>query len=83
MNKIKLYPDGFSKIEFFNLSDGTELVTYFGGAELQHFLDEFHTTEQKWSPEAFCDFLNAKYDPTMVIRILPNKRPAGSSGKGG
>jgi len=73
MKKAKLFPDGFTGIEFFRFTDNTEFVTYFNYKQLSGFVDEFHQTGKKWSPASFCDFLNAKYDPVMVIKQLPDK----------
>jgi len=72
---MKLFPDEFERVNFFKLTDGSEVVTYLSAVDLNDWLSDYQLTQKvpetplNFSPEAFCEHINEHFH-TQVIKIL-------------
>jgi len=68
--EAKLYRDGFRRVNFYNLNDGTQVCTYLGVLEIDKLIIQYRQGNG-WNVRHFCEYVNRLKD-LEVIKIINN-----------
>ena len=68
--EAKLYRNGFKRVNFYNLTDGTEVCTYLEVQGLDKMIVDFRQGNG-WNVQHFCEYVN-RLKEFEVIKIINN-----------